>query len=92
MGRSLILIIALLIVSGCNESKPPKPKFEKFISNVVIEEDKNLETLGRQQTVGGVCFIKLKQYPLCLQHEVRHCIEGNWHEGYKSDADCFENE
>lgn len=64
--------------------------FDKYVGNIVIEEDPSLNTLGRQQTVGGVCFIKLKKYPICLQHEVRHCIEGNFHEGKPSDEDCFE--
>ena len=79
---------------GCSD--PPNPenkysfKFQKYKSTIVIEEDAELETLGRQQTVGGICFIKLKKYPTCLQHEVRHCIEGNFHEGRKSDEDCYE--
>ena len=79
---------------GCSD--PPNPenkspfKLQKYTSTIVIEEDAELETLGRQQTVGGICFIKLKKYPTCLQHEVRHCIEGNFHEGRKSDEDCYE--
>lgn len=87
--RILTIALSLLLVS-CVQTDGVE--FDKFNSRVVIEEDSTLETLGRQQTVGGVCFIKLKKYPMCLQHEIRHCIEGNWHEGYKSDADCFENE
>ena len=87
--RILTLSLALLL-AACD--LVDNVEFDKFNSRVVIEEDSTLDVLGRQQTVGGVCFIKLKKYPMCLQHEIRHCIEGNWHEGYKSDADCFENE
>ena len=79
---------------GCSDPPNPENKFsfklQKYTSTIVIEEDTELETLGRQQTVGGICFIKLKKYPTCLQHEVRHCIEGNFHEGRKSDEDCYE--
>lgn len=84
-------LLILLSMIGCTENHPPEVNFDKYISDVVIEEDKTLPTLGRQQTVGGVCFIKLKQYPICLQHEIRHCIEGNWHQGYESNDDCFED-
>lgn len=84
-------LITLLLMVGCTEAPSPEVNFDKYISDVVIEEDKTLPTLGRQQTVGGVCFIKLQQYPVCLQHEMRHCIEGDWHQGYESDDDCFED-
>lgn len=36
----------------------------------------------------GKCIIYLRQYPQCLSHEVRHCLEGNWHEGRKSEEGC----
>lgn len=86
-----ILSTICLIITGCQEPPPKKERipFDKYVSNIVIEEDVNLPTLGRQYTLGGVCFIKLREYPMCLQHEVRHCIEGNFHEGKKSDEDCF---
>lgn len=35
----------------------------------------------------GFCAIRLRKYPQCLQHEIRHCIEGNWHEGDKTNFD-----
>ena len=37
-----------------------------------------------------VCYIHMprNKYPRCLQHEVRHCIEGNWHKGRVSTEDC----
>lgn len=97
--KCLLLVILALSFTGCekdgtfeeNDNTTQKPfEFKRFVSNIVVEEDLNLETLGRQQTVGGVCFIKLKEYPICLQHEVRHCIEGNFHKGEKSDEDCYE--
>lgn len=86
----LTLLLLLAFLAGC-EKKPKETKpFKTYTSNIVIEQDEDLPTLGRQQTIGGVCFIKLKHYPICLQHEVRHCIEGNFHKGKYSDEDCFE--
>lgn len=87
------LPLLLLGLVACDNSEPVKSEakpFKTFTGPIVVEQDVDLPTLGRQQTVGGLCFIKLKQYPICLQHEVRHCIEGDWHKGVKSDEDCFE--
>ena len=83
--KLLTVALSLLLVS-CGQSDDVE--FDKFNARVVIEEDSTLDVLGRQQTVGGVCFIKLKKYPMCLQHEIRHCIEGNFHAGRKSNEDC----
>lgn len=91
--KKLTLPILLLGLVACSEQPQVKEEvkpFKTFTGPIVVEQDVDLPTLGRQQTVGGVCFIKLKQYPICLQHEVRHCIEGDWHKGVKSDEDCFE--
>jgi len=30
-----------------------------------------------------------QEYPRCLQHEVRHCLEGGWHGNYYNSDDCF---
>lgn len=82
----------MAIVSGTFE-EPKQPvnfKVERFVGNIAVEEDPSLPTLGRHQTVGGVCFIKLQRYPVCMQHEMRHCIEGDWHKGVKSSKDCYE--
>jgi len=81
------LIIPLSIVlSGCVAIDNPKIGRKTF--SVVVEEDSTMTTLGRQWYVSDICFIKLKEYPICLQHEIRHCIEGNWHKGRETDEDC----
>lgn len=75
--------------------KRPDPitsfQFEKFNANIIIEEDPDLRTLGTHQRVGGVHFIKLKKYPICLLHEIRHATEGEWHKGRDSDEDCYQH-
>ena len=42
----------------------------------------------------GHCVIVMKKdkYPQCLQHELRHCLEGDWHGKFKSMADCHVDE
>lgn len=86
---NLLLVVAFITLFSCAGVPAVKPEIKKKTFSIVIEEDENLTTLGRQWYVSNVCFIKLKEYPKCLQHEVRHCIEGNWHEGYETDEDCF---
>jgi len=34
---------------------------------------------GYAVVVGDKCSIVLREYPVCLSHEVRHCFEGSWH-------------
>ncbi|WP_409425453.1 MULTISPECIES: hypothetical protein [unclassified Pseudoalteromonas] len=85
----LILVVFFLGGFEAKQADEVKP-FKTATGNFVIEQDVNLPTMGRHQTVGGVCFIKLQRYPVCMQHEMRHCIEGDWHKGVKSDQDCYE--
>ena len=39
---------------------------------------------------GKTCVIILdkQKYPRCLLHEIRHCIEHDWHKGYDTTEDC----
>lgn len=95
---SLILTFFIVIFSLGGFDEQPKPvvksnfKFESFVGNIAVEEDPNLPTLGRYQKVGGMHFIKLRKYPICLLHETRHAIEGDWHKGVESDEDCYVHE
>jgi hypothetical protein len=34
------------------------------------------------------CIVTLKRYPVCLLHEIRHCIEGDWHGAFPNGDDC----
>ncbi len=44
--------------------------------------------LARTTVGDGFCVIELTKYPRCLLHEIRHCFEGNWHEGRETTKDC----
>ena len=39
----------------------------------------------------NICLVKIRRdvYPYCIVHEIRHCVEGNWHEGVSTTYDCF---
>lgn len=48
----------------------------------------NYNVRAYAEITGNTCVIYLRSYPQCLAHEVRHCFEGNWHEGRHTDEDC----
>lgn len=51
---------------------------------VSVTEDPTLKKRGEARIMlkdgkPVQCRIILKRYPVCLLHELRHCIEGDWH-------------
>lgn len=64
---------------------PPKPmniEIRKLVGG-------NQSTLAYAEIYpDNICIIYLRKYPQCLAHEVRHCYEGNWHEGRHTDEGC----
>lgn len=91
---SWLLLLAFLLGWFNEEPKPVLRydfKFERFVGNISIKEDPNLPTLGKHQEVGGMHFITLRKYPICLLHEIRHATEGDWHKGRESDEDCYQH-
>ena len=82
---SLVVFLALLLV-GCATPQPNKIQQDSFVFGMTI--DPELETLGRAEWSPGFCKIYLREYPACLLHELRHCIEGTWHGDRSSDWDC----
>jgi hypothetical protein len=78
-----------LLLAGCDsfEAASSAIKHQAFITTVTV--DPRLPTLGLAVMRPGICEITLRKYPICLLHEIRHCIEGNWHEGRDSDEDCY---
>lgn len=78
--RLFHLLIFSAMASACT-SVPPLPPVD-FPVTVTI--DPCLPKWGESRTHyrGGevqLCEIILKRYPVCLLHELRHCIEGDWH-------------
>jgi len=86
--KKLFIALSLsLALSAC--SVQTRPSIEKHVFSIVIQEVPTLKNHGTQEWTVGRCVIKLREYPVCLQHEVRHCIEGNWHKGIETTDDCF---
>ena len=87
MTKVVLLVGALLV--GCSFSGPPPKMVRSSTSIIVIESDRlPIGVKGTAIVSGDKCIITLQKYPYCLQHEVRHCLEGNWHQGYNTVEDC----
>ena len=85
MIRALLLCVLL---TGCDSFDAPRPVLERTASIINVKIDPALTTLGHAQWVGQLCTITLREYPICLAHEVRHCLEGEWHGDSLDDSDC----
>ena len=83
----MIRLLLCLALTGC--TVPQTYTIERKTVKVTVVEVKQLPTLGRAAWSKDTCFIALREYPKCLQHEVRHCLEGKWHGDVKNDDDCF---
>lgn len=88
-----LLIGLVLLVSGCT-AHVPTIKYTGV--PIYVKEDPTLLKPNERGQARMVfdgdkmisCTIILRKYPQCLMHEVRHCMEGNWHEGRESTQDC----
>ncbi len=89
LSKILNLSLALLCMALFSCAPTTKPEIKRHVFSVVVQEVSDLQVHGTQEWSGNRCVIKLREYPKCLQHEVRHCIEGNWHEGKETTEDCF---
>ncbi len=89
-----VFFVVMSTVVGCSSTKPVLIRNSSTLT--IIETDQFItsqssregEILGEAVIKGSTCVIRLKQYPQCLLHEVRHCFEGNWHKHKESDKDC----
>lgn len=93
-----IITLSMLFLVGCASIDANRTSRYSIIQSdvhVTLIKDAKLPRLpnGMPQlartTVGdGFCIIELTEYPRCLLHEIRHCFEGNWHEGKETTKNC----
>ena len=79
-------LLLCLLLTGC--AAPQTYTLERKTVKITVVEVKQLPTLGRAAWSKDTCFIALREYPKCLGHEVRHCLEGKWHGDSLNDSDC----
>ena len=88
----ITVAVVLAVLVGCSDSdlfSEPTYNIERKTFVMQIEFDESLQYDGLAEWRDGYCKITLKQYPRCLAHEVRHCIEGHWHDERPNGEDCY---
>lgn len=88
MALKAILILLLSALAACADTPPVMVRSGIKIQVYQIASMPPPH-LGRYSIVGDTCYIALREYPACLAHEVRHCLEGDWHGNSESDKDCY---
>lgn len=91
--KHLLLIITMFTLSACTtfNTGSKRDNFpETREMNISIHKlvGGNPRIKAYAEITGNECKIYLRRYPQCLTHEIRHCFEGNWHEGRQTDEDC----
>lgn len=89
---AVVYCLGLALV-GCSAPGPVYDLKQTTFTVTIIETDdfitKNDQFIqGEAHVKPGECVIRLRKYPRCLLHEIRHCVEGNWHEGRITTEDC----
>jgi len=97
------LLLLALLLTACGDtgkstfsaSKPPQSVHDTFELHIrEVPEQLPRESVHGTATLihfpnKKLCVINLRKYPRCLLHEVRHCIEGDWHDpDVPNDEDC----
>ena len=91
MKHFLYAVLAAALLAGCSSFDYTKPAIKNKAFTVSVEEGElpaNVMGTATYYPSFNACIIILREYPKCLLHEIRHCLEGNWHEGRNSDEDC----
>ncbi len=85
-----LLLLTLSLCASCSLFEA-KPKLMQTEFRLVFRFDENpmpddSGAAASAAWVDGHCIIRMRpEYYThrCLGHELRHCLEGNWHEGRK---------
>ena len=90
VGASFCAVALAVLLYGCSFNTP-KAVMQRSVTTITVIESDNMprRVQGRAMQAGDKRLIILSEYPYCLQHEVRHCLEGQWHGDQPNDEDCF---
>lgn len=88
-----LMLASTLVLSSCTSLQEHNkryvfPRTKEMKISIHKLEGGNYRTLAYAEIDGDTCKVYLRRYPQCLTHEIRHCFEGNWHEGRNTDEEC----
>ncbi len=88
LNMRFIFSIALIFLTGCAAPMPAPELMQSEFKLSVIFDDKPMHKgiirAAKTSWGNGTCVITIQpEYYThkCLGHELRHCLEGDWHEG-----------
>lgn len=89
-----MLCLSLVFLTSCSTifDNPPPVEFIKTPIVITVKENPYLpeNVVGRSTIKDNIiCDIELQRYPYCLLHEIRHCLEGDWHGNLPNADDCY---
>ena len=93
---SFLAGLGLVILTGCASTPADLYNFQQTKFNLtiipnteefILPKQHGVTTYGEAVIGQGYCVIRLKKYPRCLLHEIRHCIEGDFHKHDETNKD-----
>lgn len=62
--------------------------FRLLLVEQPTNEGKQVDEFTVWDATTCIVILKKSEYPRCLKHGIRHCIEHKWHEGKITTEDC----
>jgi hypothetical protein len=91
----LLVLASVLALSACAAGEAARvPVRDDVLLHVRLVEHIDYRpgstAFGLTRCANNVCVVELlrNRYPYCLQHEIRHVFEGDWHAHRESIEDC----
>ena len=90
----LAILLVVLALQGCAKTLPVMvhtPSITVSVDpNQLSKKEKARSSLKYSDQKIVECRVILREYPICLLHELRHCFEGHWHSpGIDNTEDCY---
>jgi len=90
--RLTVVFIALALI-GCSSTPEPTVIDKEFNFRLLLVEQptnkgKQVAAWSVWDAVTCIVILKKSEYPRCLLHEIRHCIEHQWHKNKTTTEDC----
>lgn len=91
----LLVLAIVLVLSGCAADEAARvPVRDDVLLHVRLVEHidykPGTKAFGLTRCANDVCVVEVLRdsYPYCLQHEIRHIFEGDWHANRESIEGC----
>ena len=92
MKDTIAALLLALVLPACSNQPPTIQRTDVLVHIKLVDhiDYKGHQAYGLTTCGGPVCEVQIlrDRYPFCLLHEIRHVIEGDWHEGRETTWDC----